>query len=76
MKRNRERREFERIVSYFLLKGYMLCSIERRIELVVFLQIENEKRRVSAENNRERRRSVLNVRGCTSIYSAIRFRSV
>jgi len=49
-----------------------LCSIERRRELVVFLQIENEKRRVSAENNRERRRrSVLNVRGCTSIYSAM-----
>jgi hypothetical protein len=30
VKRNRGMREFERIVSYFLLKGYRPCSIERR----------------------------------------------
>jgi hypothetical protein len=32
---------------------------------------QRKKRGVSAENNRERRRSVLNVRGCTSIYNVV-----
>jgi hypothetical protein len=71
VERNRGRREFERIVSYFLLKGYRPCKIERMRACFFFLQTEKEKRRVSAKNNRERRRSMLNVRGCTSIYSAM-----
>jgi hypothetical protein len=62
MKRNKGRREFKRIVSYFMLKGYRPCSIQR-MRACYFFRNRERREFFAKKNNRERRRSVMNVKG-------------